>query len=67
MSLFSKKIINWQKKAGRNNLPWQTQNPYHTWVSEIMLQQTQVSTVIPYFHKFIKVFPNIESLAKKDL
>ena len=67
MSLFSKKIINWQKKAGRSNLPWQTQNPYHTWISEIMLQQTQVSTVIPYFHKFIKVFPNIESLAKKDL
>ena len=64
MTTFSKKIINWQKRDGRNDLPWQTKNPYHVWISEIMLQQTQVKTVIPYFHKFIKNFPTIDLLAK---
>ena len=67
MSYFSKKIISWQKINGRNNLPWQAKSPYHVWISEIMLQQTQVKTVIPYFHKFIKSFPSIKSLAKSDL
>ena len=66
MSTFSKKVINWQEKYGRNNLPWQTKNPYHVWISEIMLQQTQVYTVIPYFQKFIKNFPKIEVLAKAE-
>ena len=64
MTTFSKKIINWQALEGRNDLPWQTKNPYHVWISEIMLQQTQVQTVIPYFHKFIKNFPTIDALAK---
>lgn len=65
---FSQMIINWQHTFGRNNLPWQKNNdPYYIWVSEIMLQQTQVKTVIPYFNKFISVFPNIESLAKSNL
>ena len=67
MSYFSKKIISWQKINGRNNLPWQAKSPYHIWISEIMLQQTQVKTVIPYFHKFINSFPSIKSLAKSDL
>ena len=67
MSYFSKKIISWQKINGRNNLPWQAKSPYHVWISEIMLQQTQVKTVIPSFHKFIKSFPSIKSLAKSDL
>ena len=67
MSYFSKKIISWQKINGRNNLPWQAKSPYHIWISEIMLQQTQVQTVIPYFHKFINSFPSIKSLAKSDL
>ena len=67
MSFFSKKIINWQKINGRNNLPWQAKSPYHVWISEIMLQQTQVKTVIPYFHKFINSFPSIKSLAESNL
>ena len=64
MSQLSKKIIKWQRKFGRNNLPWQINvNPYKVWISEIMLQQTQVKTVIPYFEKFMNRYPNIESLA----
>ena len=65
---FSKNILHWHKKNGRHNLPWQTQNSaYHIWLSEIMLQQTQVTTVIPYFNKFINVFPNISAVAAADL
>ena len=64
MSLISNKLIPWQKKFGRNNLPWQgTKNPYFIWVSEIMLQQTQVKTVLPYYQKFMKAFPDIKTLA----
>ncbi|CAL4324654.1 A/G-specific adenine glycosylase [Buchnera aphidicola] len=65
---FSQLIINWQHQYGRNNLPWQTKkNPYHIWISEIMLQQTQVKTVIPYFNKFINKFNNIHILSKAKL
>ena len=54
----------WFKNNGRHNLPWQVDfNVYHTWLSEIMLQQTQVKTVIPYFENFIRCFPDIESIA----
>jgi A/G-specific adenine glycosylase len=61
---FSQKLINWHQVHGRHNLPWQTdQTPYRVWISEIMLQQTQVATVIPYFKKFILKFPTIKSLA----
>ena len=64
MSLISDQLIPWQKKFGRNNLPWQeTKNPYPIWVSEVMLQQTQVKTVLPYYRKFITIFPNVKSLA----
>ena len=64
MSQLSKKIIQWQRKFGRNNLPWQINvTPYKVWISEIMLQQTQVKTVIHYFEKFMTRFPNIDSLA----
>ena len=64
MSLISNQLIPWQKKFGRNNLPWQgTKNPYFIWVSEIMLQQTQVKTVLPYYQKFMKAFPDIKTLA----
>ena len=67
MSEISDQLIPWQKKFGRNNLPWQgTNNPYLIWVSEIMLQQTQVKTVIPYYQKFIKNFPDINTLAQAD-
>ncbi len=62
---FSKKVLNWFARHGRKNLPWQQHiSPYRVWVSEIMLQQTQVQTVIPYFNRFIKRFPTIASLAR---
>ena len=64
MSAFAKKIIDWQARQGRHGLPWQdTKDPYRIWLSEIMLQQTQVSTVIPYYQRFIKRFPDIAALA----
>ena len=63
MSSFSKRIINWYKKDGRHDLPWRKDiSPYSIWISEIMLQQTQVKTVIPYFNKFIEKYPNLEAL-----
>ncbi|MDQ3185666.1 MAG: A/G-specific adenine glycosylase [Pseudomonadota bacterium] len=64
MSTFAAKLIRWQKLHGRNNLPWQsTRDPYAIWISEIMLQQTQVAIVIPYYLRFLQRFPDIESLA----
>ena len=57
-------LLQWWHKNGRKDLPWQeSPSIYKTWVSEIMLQQTQVITVIPYFKKFIKAFPSVTSLA----
>ncbi len=65
---FIRKILAWYDKHGRHDLPWQkTLTPYRVWVSEIMLQQTQVGTVIPYFHRFMKAFPTVESLAEAPL
>ena len=64
MNAFSDQIISWQKTHGRHNLPWQnTVDPYAIWVSEIMLQQTQVTAVIGYYAKFMLRFPSIEKLA----
>ena len=64
MSDFASRLITWQKMHGRHDLPWQnTSDPYAIWVSEIMLQQTQVSSVIGYYRKFMQRFPNITSLA----
>ncbi len=61
---FAARIIQWQRKYGRHDLPWQnTRDPYRVWVSEIMLQQTQVTAVIPYYRRFLARFPNIGSLA----
>lgn len=68
MSTFSAKLIHWQKLHGRSNLPWQnTRDPYAIWVSEIMLQQTQVTTVIPYYLRFLQRFPDIESVASSSV
>ena len=64
---FSERIIEWQNLYGRNNLPWQTNDPYKVWVSEIMLQQTQVSTVIPFYENFMKSFPDVFTLSKANL
>ncbi len=61
---FHRIILSWYKKHGRKDLPWQKNpTPYRVWVSEIMLQQTQVKTVIPYYQRFLKTFPTLKSLA----
>ncbi|NIH41314.1 MAG: A/G-specific adenine glycosylase [Buchnera aphidicola (Periphyllus aceris)] len=65
---FSREIINWFHFHGRKKLPWQiNKNIYKTWISEIMLQQTQVEVVIPYFKKFLKKFSNIKKLSQSSL
>ncbi len=65
---FAKRVVAWQRTHGRNDLPWQnTQDPYRVWLSEIMLQQTQVVTVRNYFTRFIARFPNVASLAQASL
>lgn len=57
-------VIGWQRAHGRNHLPWQgTRDPYRVWLSEIMLQQTQVSTVLGYYGRFVGQFPDVASLA----
>ncbi|PID46044.1 MAG: A/G-specific adenine glycosylase [Proteobacteria bacterium] len=61
---FSDAVLNWFDQHGRKDLPWQHPiTPYRVWISEIMLQQTQVATVIPYYEKFMASFPDLESLA----
>jgi A/G-specific adenine glycosylase len=61
---FASRLIAWQKKEGRKGLPWQaTDDPYKVWLSEIMLQQTQVATVIPYYQRFLERFPTLADLA----
>ena len=62
------KLTTWQKKHGRHDLPWQgTRDPYAIWLSEIMLQQTQVATVIPYYNRFLAHFPGVAELAAAPL
>ncbi|MGA7983688.1 MAG: A/G-specific adenine glycosylase, partial [Burkholderiales bacterium] len=57
-------LIAWQRKHGRRGLPWQgTRDPYRVWLSEVMLQQTQVETVIPYYSRFLARFPDVRALA----
>jgi len=61
---FSHAVIHWQKGHGRHNLPWQkSKDAYRVWLSEIMLQQTQVTAVIPYYQRFLNSFPDVASLA----
>ena len=65
---FAQRIVEWQKVHGRNDLPWQnTTDPYRVWLSEIMLQQTQVATVRSYFARFLERFPNVARLADASL
>ena len=67
MSLLSNNLIKWHKDHGRKDLPWQiATTPYMVWISEVMLQQTQVKTVIPYFQKFMGRYPDIDSLADSN-
>ncbi|MCV6615077.1 MAG: A/G-specific adenine glycosylase, partial [Cellvibrionaceae bacterium] len=61
---FQRLVLAWYRQHGRKDLPWQQDiSPYRVWLSEIMLQQTQVTTVIPYFNAFIEAFPKVEDLA----
>lgn len=61
---FAPRLIEWQRRAGRHGLPWQgTRDPYRVWLSEVMLQQTQVSTVLAYYARFLERFPDVTALA----
>ena len=60
---FSQRLIAWQRQHGRHHLPWQVREPYRVWLSEIMLQQTQVATVLDYYPRFIARFPDVAALA----
>ncbi|MDO5289254.1 MAG: A/G-specific adenine glycosylase [Pseudomonadota bacterium] len=65
---FALRIIDWQRRHGRHGLPWQgTRDPYRVWLSEIMLQQTQVSTVLAYYPRFLARFGNVQQLADAPL
>ena len=68
MEAFSQRLLAWYRVNGRHDLPWQSlPTPYRVWVSEIMLQQTQVTTVIPYYQRFMARFPEISVLAYADI
>ncbi|RMU69875.1 A/G-specific adenine glycosylase, partial [Pseudomonas syringae pv. aptata] len=61
---FSSAVLDWYDRHGRHDLPWQQDiTPYRVWVSEIMLQQTQVSTVLSYFDRFMEALPSVQALA----
>ncbi len=63
-SSFAEKLIAWQRRYGRRDLPWQgTRDPYRIWLSEVMLQQTQVAAVVPYYERFLARYPDIQALA----
>ncbi|TSJ54884.1 A/G-specific adenine glycosylase [Atlantibacter subterranea] len=65
---FSRQVLDWYDKYGRKTLPWQIEKtPYKVWLSEVMLQQTQVATVIPYFTRFMARFPGVTDLANAPL
>src|SRR5262245_3395408 len=68
MNAFAEAVLAWYDVHGRRNLPWQhPRTPYRVWISEVMLQQTQVATVIPYFERFVARFPNVHTLARADI
>ena len=67
-SLVAAPLLAWHAQHGRHDLPWQRdRSPYRVWISEVMLQQTQVATVIPYFERFMQRFPDVYSLAAAPL
>ncbi len=62
---FAVRVVRWHERHGRHDLPWQgTRDPYRIWLSEVMLQQTQVATVVPYYQRFLERFPDVEALAR---
>ena len=64
METLARAVVDWQRSHGRHALPWQgTRDPYRVWLSEIMLQQTQVRTVLPYYERFLAQLPTIADLA----
>jgi A/G-specific adenine glycosylase len=68
MPAFAASLIAWQRRHGRHGLPWQgTRDPYRIWLAEVMLQQTQVETVIPYYERFLARFPEVRVLAEASL
>jgi A/G-specific adenine glycosylase len=65
---FAGRLIAWQRRHGRHDLPWQaTRDPYRVWLAEVMLQQTQVATVVPYYTRFTERFPDVAALAAAPL
>ncbi|WP_201611258.1 A/G-specific adenine glycosylase [Psychrobacter submarinus] len=71
LNTFAPRLLDWFETDGRHDLPWQqhqtvTPNPYIVWLSEVMLQQTQVTTVLPYFARFMETFPTVQDLAAAD-
>lgn len=65
---FATRLVRWQRTQGRHDLPWQhTGDPYRVWLSEIMLQQTQVATVVPYYLRFLAAFPDLAALGAAPL
>lgn len=68
MKTFASRLLTWFDSHGRKDLPWQQDiNPYRVWISEVMLQQTQVQTVIPYYERFMRSFPDVVALADAPL
>lgn len=65
---FASRVVRWQRRHGRHDLPWQqSRDPYRVWLSEVMLQQTQVSTVLGYYQRFLDRFPDVAALAAAPL
>jgi A/G-specific adenine glycosylase len=65
---FAERVLHWQRRHGRHHLPWQgTRDPYRVWLSEVMLQQTQVATVQVYYARFLERFPTVQHLAAAPL
>jgi A/G-specific adenine glycosylase len=65
---FATRVVRWQRQHGRHGLPWQgSRDPYRVWLSEVMLQQTQVATVLAYYERFLSRFPTVQALAAAPL
>ncbi|MDK4590276.1 A/G-specific adenine glycosylase, partial [Kingella kingae] len=63
---FATRLVAWQREHGRHDFPWQVRDPYRVWLSEIMLQQTQASTVRDYYTRFVAALPTVQDLAAAE-